>query len=184
MNLPTCSNPLILTWVNRVDNTRSIPSLKNRRQPVIRNNRLLFITNSGVQKFMKSMEKSLVQQWTRSGFNTIQLPHRVCVYTVVAKYVTKEDVVPVSDLDNQYTTVQEMLQNGLILEDDKQVAAFFADEKLVFNRDHQYAKCYLWVDDGTPRFEQFANLYQTLSQPQEIEVIPSLLSLIMEDEYG
>jgi Holliday junction resolvase RusA-like endonuclease len=157
--LPTPENPLTLMWVNRVDKTQAIPSLKNRRTPIVSKGRLKFITNAKTQRFIRSMERSLDDQWKRSGFQTITLPLRVSLYVQVVKYTTNDEVVPISDLDNQYTTVQEMLQNGVIIEDDRQVRSFMVEEKLTHNRNLQYAKCWLWVDDKTETFIQYARLF-------------------------
>lgn len=158
--LPTPENPLTLMWINRTDKTQSIPSLKNRRTPIVtKQGQLRFIKNATTQRFVTSMERSLEDQFKKTGFETILMPLRVNVYAQVVKYVSKLDVVPISDLDNQYTTIQEGLQNGLILEDDRQIRSFFTEEKLTTNRAMQYAKCWLWVDDKTETFVQYARLF-------------------------
>lgn len=127
------------------------------------------------------MEISLVEQWERSGFNTIELPLRVVVYGVVAKYVTNEEVVPTSDLDNQYTTIQEMLQNGVIIEDDRQIKSFLCEEKLVTKRENQYARCWLWVDNNLPVMHQY-NQFHEHRKNNFLQTVPTLLSIALGED--
>ena len=180
MNYPTIDNPLVLVFTNDISKSRSIPSLKNRRQPFVnKKGKLLFRKNPEVLKFLKSLQPKLLAQWEQTDFDTMGLPHRVGVYTEVVKYVTDpETVVPTSDLDNQFTTVQESLfvsgdKTGIpVMEDDRQVAFFAAEERLVSVRHLQHAVCYIWKLTDAPYIEQLYELYT--QQIKEHEPAPQV----------
>ncbi len=180
MPLPTPTNPALLRFFNAVSRNQSIPALKNQREPIVtRSGQLRFVASADVQRFVKSMTKALTTQWQSQGFDLIRLPLRVAVLVEVYKYVTDPTVVPLADLDNQYTTIQEMLQ-GVALENDRQIVAFHAQEVKTLSRQHQIAYCYLW-ETAAGDFSEYMQFYQ--SRPnrlnQDAAAIPSLLSLML-----
>ena len=165
MNLPTPSNPLILEIQGRKHgDNKGIPSLKNNRQPMMRNGNLIFAKNPQVDRFINYALTLMENQLESSEFKLpIPSPMRVLVWAKVVKYLANPDTLPQSDLDNQYTTLQELLQKReLIVEDDRQISGFYAEEELTQVRDNQHAIIYLWVDDGRPKFAQQVDFFESV----------------------
>lgn len=159
MNLPTPTNPIVLTFRGHT------PALKNNKQPVIRNGRIVPMTNPGVKKWMRIAGDDAALQWQRQqdrlGFGTILMPHRVFVFVSVVFYATTVDTIAKSDSDNAYSTIQEMLQmpgqpGGVIgvFEDDRQVFRHVVDKEVTRHRKTQHANAYIWVVDTRPLIDQ------------------------------
>jgi hypothetical protein len=145
---PTWDNPLFLMVVNPTNNG-VIPSMKNAKVPYLfrKNGRL----HAGIRKssealaFERAAVDVLLPQWERSGFSTIPMPIRVGIVAEIFKVRAKESGVPVQDLDNQYTTLQETLQHAVpVLENDRQVALFLAIERDAASSKGQHARLWVW----------------------------------------
>jgi hypothetical protein len=146
------------------------PALKNNKLPTIRkgkdgNNQIVPITAKAVRIWMRESGDDAERQWQQQqelqGFSTILMPQRVRCVTYVHFFASSLDVIPVSDLDNAYSTIQELLQlpgkpGGRlgVIEDDKQVFSHANRKRITRNRKTQHAIIYLWVDDGREEWEQ------------------------------
>lgn len=168
---PTKENPLFLRVFY---DGKTIPSMKNKRTPFIGTSKTgkKFIgtrKSNDVAEFEKTVDPLLNLQWEAQGFDTILLPHRVCIYVILVKWVAKLSTVPLSDQDNQYTTVQEALQGRVpVFENDRQVAAHLVDELLTTIKTAQQAQVWVWLDDGSPRFEQFAVIQKKIEEGRRL----------------
>lgn len=183
MNYPTMANPLKLTCFN--PDSQQIPALKNRRRPYIGTNKKTGQKYAGITKdpevqlFEKVMLSQYTSQFLASGFDTIAMPTRVGVICLVYKYHSKEGFVPVSDLDNQYTTLQEGLASANIIENDRQIAAFLPVEVPCYLQSAQHAKLLLLaLDNSTDYGVQLMELYaQHISQekkPKNAFLLPDI----------
>lgn len=176
---PTASNPLKLVVTS--PNGKQLPSMKNDRVPFQRKGKDGKVY-TGIRKSQRITEfnnfllATLHPQWVSQGFDTIPLPHRVCVHAVLAKFVSKNSPtgVPSVDSDNQYTTLQEALMNVIpVFKDDRQVKSIFIDEKIVHDRSLIHATLHVWVYE--PSVDSFGNLSLFLGRGQSIKISPPLL---------
>lgn len=178
MSVPTPENPITLRiQYRKKGNAATIPALKNQRQAFVANGQLRFAKNKNVMQFNAYAQNLIESQLQESPFELpIVKPHRFGVWLRVVKYQVDHTKVPRSDLDNQYTTLQELLQ-GSIMEDDNQIASFYAEEQLSHVKDSQFALLYLWVDTEEPRFEQHMKFYNSV-QPgkvtETVDILPEL----------
>lgn len=161
--LPSLKNPLVLTIVNPNDGG-VIPSMKNNRRPYIyyHNGKptIGIRKDARVVRFEKSVDDLIATQLSEQPVR-IMMPHRVVVVMNFYKLPSMSNQVPMQDLDNQYTTVQEALQRNQLIENDRQVAAFACFETLVQVASAQHAIVWLWAAQGNPKDE----LTEFLSKP-------------------
>lgn len=143
---PTPENPIVLNFIGH------IPSLKNRKQPIRAGKKLKLVPNKVVRDFVNRMKPLLEGQWTKlaaeQGFSLVPLPQRIGVYAEIVFYRNNPKLLPNSDGDNAYTTLQELLAK-LIIENDKQVGYGSFDVLYTSNRALEHASVFIWVRDET-----------------------------------
>lgn len=168
MQRPSVNNPLVLTIVNPNDQG-VIPSMKNARKPYIsyRDGKAVIgiRKDAKVVRFEKVVDDLIATQTMHMPFVLpIEMPCRVAVVARIYRLASQSSQVPIQDLDNQYTTLQEALQRCRIIENDRQVAGFFCYETLVSIPSAQHAIIWLWVVDNIDvkkEISEFLNNYLT-----------------------
>lgn len=182
--------PLILKVVNQTSSDGSIPAMKNRRSPYIdpHTGKLELRKNYAVQRFMVSTAALIADQLDGLQVETIKMPHRVVVVAEIIKFQPSTDV-PDSDLDNQYTTLQELLQETGVMEDDRQVCTFLPIERVTRKRGLQFARLYIWqneIDSVAELLQFLPNLHAgTVSAADTApEYVPDFLSAVFNDPHA
>ena len=174
-NWPTVNRPLRLTAVG------NIPAMKNRRVPFLGTTAhgepfVGIRKDAAVVRAMMNIASTFGAQFASSGFDTIPLPHRVGVYALIYKQGTRSGAPPRSDLDNQYTTLQELLAPAGVIEDDRQVAAYCVEECLVSLRASQRAELTVFLlDKGEPFVVQLSQLVKRIALDRIVHPIPNAL---------
>lgn len=170
--LPSMTNPLVLTIVNPNDGG-VIPSMKNNRRPYIYYHdgkpTIGIRKDARVVRFEQAVDDLISTQMATQPVR-ISMPNRVAVVMNFYKLPSATNQVPMQDLDNQYTTIQEALQRNGIIENDRQVAAFACFETLVQVASAQHAVVWLWVAKSDPKEE----LAQFLSKPLSLSKLGSV----------
>lgn len=94
-----------------------------------------------VTKYMNSVRAAIRRQLQEQHEDWQLIVEPVSV--VLETYLYYRSDLPKSDIDNYYTTIQECLQNILIL-DDRQVDSFLVFRNKTNTRQGQYSRLYLW----------------------------------------
>lgn len=173
MNYPLTSNPLVLIYRGHV------PSLKNNRQVFTGKDGTFHRIgrSAGVNRFLKLSATQISIQCERQGFDQIAMPELVGVYARIGVCPPRKTLVPNSDLDNSYTTLQETWQ-GCVIDDDRQVTDYHVSRFLVASQQLEYAMVFLWVldkqmflDDPFYGVKQFIKFYDFLSHKKLNEMV-------------
>lgn len=141
---PTPDNPLILNFPGHV------PALKNRKQPVRAGKKLKLVPNKVVRDFIRRIRPLIEGQWEGQGFSLLPVPSRIGIYVEIVFYRNNPKLLPNSDGDNAYTTLQELLAK-LVIENDKQVGYGSFDVLYTSNRALEHARAYIWLHDESVR---------------------------------
>lgn len=142
---PTPSNPAVFLLKEHV------PALKNRRQPVPKKGGgIAFQKNPEVLRFMSNNSGLYQRQWSDQcetyDWAMITPPQRVGFFVKLVFYRADKKKLPKSDGDNAYQTLQEMLKNIAIL-DDNQVAWGNFIVEFTAQRALEGASAWLWLWD-------------------------------------
>lgn len=143
-NYPTPLSPAVLLY------TGTIPAMKNSIQ-VRQNPKTKEVIGVGRKKSVRNKMALLAQRakrsWDLQGFDLIEESHYVGVFVSIGVYIAKSStsLLPNSDLDNSYTTIQETLQSNII-NNDRQIVDFHVTRKRFSNPSiPEYSLVFLWA---------------------------------------
>ena len=145
-NYPTTLNPF---YVRVANSGNTIPSLKNSKRPIISTRKdgsqyVAIAKSPDVIRFLQQAASVVDKAYKQQEFETIPISMGVYVYCVFSVRANS-----LSDIDNQYTTIQELLQKpySSVIYNDRQVKGYAVDTQTIVLKDAQCVDIYVWLDD-------------------------------------
>lgn len=123
-----------------------------------------------IHSFRHKYGRRIAEKMGQMGAVRIEKPARVGV--IVLSYRHQTTPLPHSDLDNQYTTIQEVLMDGGLIEDDCQVVIHFVTERKAVSKRAEFVLVIVWeISEEELPEDSFLTVFTAVKQKSLMEFI-------------